>query len=391
MKITRVECFPISYPLAAVGGSFPDFPSVFVKVHTDEGIIGMGETGHVAEDYLGTTQESNIGMIHNIYAPKILLGEDPFNIEKIIAAMEVESKFNNQAMCVIDVALHDIMGKALGVPVYKLIGGLTTPAIPMGAVIMGKDPQMVADMAVRSFEAGFTSVKLKVGHLSRTTIEQDLVNIKAVREAVGPDARVGIDSNGGWNYLEALSTLMKMEQYDLFMCEQPLPYWDIDGHARLRTQQRIPIVPDESAHELNHLLQIIEKKAADAVFIKLAKVGGITKARQWVSIAQAANLPVMCGAMGGSGWEGAAQAHFLASNAWMSHLEQESGAGMSFHNASTKPLPRPLVDEDLAEYVPMYKDGYIYVPDGPGLGLELNEPFLQKIISPGKSPTSISE
>ena len=211
MKITKVECYPISYPRIRPGAETMGMPRVFVKVHTDEGIVGMGETGHVAADYIGSTQESIIAMIAGVFTPEILLGEDPFNIEEIIARMDVATKNNNQAIDAVDSALYDIMGKKLEVPVYKLIGGLSNPKIPLSLVVAGGTPEELAKRAVEALKTGFTSVKLKVGHMSRTTVEQDIENIKAVRHAIGDDARLAIDANGGWDYFEALGALKKME------------------------------------------------------------------------------------------------------------------------------------------------------------------------------------
>ena len=389
MKITKVECYPISYPRIRPGAETMGMPSVFVKVHTDGGIVGMGETGHVAADYIGSTQESIIAMIAGVFAPEILLGEDPFNIEEIIARMDVATKNNNQAIDAVDSALYDIMGKKLGVPVYKLIGGLSNPKIPLSLVVAGGTPEDLAKRAVEALKAGFTSVKLKVGHMSRTTVEQDIENIKAVRHAIGEDARLAIDANGGWDYFEALGALKKMDRYNLFMAEQPLPWWDIDGLARLRQKVGTPICADESATEISHLLQIIDKQAADVLFIKLAKVGGILKAQKWVSIAEAANLSVMCGCMGGSGFEAAHQGHFLAASAWMGRLEQENLGPMLLHN--TFNTVTPAITDDLSVNVPRYEDGYFYPPDGPGLGVELNEDLLEKLITPGKNRVVVGE
>jgi len=391
MKITKVECFPISFPRRVPGvdaqKGVVGMPSLFVKVHTDEGIVGMGETGHIAADYIGSTQESNIGIIATNFAPKILLGEDPFNIETIVAKMDLETKNNNQAIDVIDSCLWDIMGKKLGVPVYKLIGGLSQPKIPLSLVISGGTPEMLAQRAVEALKAGFKSVKLKVGHMSRTTVEQDVANIKAIREAIGYDARLAVDANGGWDYFEALGALRKMDKYELLMAEQPLPWWDIDGMARLRQKVSTPICADESATELSHLIDIIHKNAADMLFIKLAKVGGILKALKWVAIAQAADLPVMCGCMGGSGFEAAHQGHFLAASAWMGRFEQENLGPMLIHN--TFNTVKPPITDDLAANCPRYEGGCLYPPSGPGLGVDLNEPVLQKLMTPGKSPVVI--
>jgi len=295
------------------------------------------------------------------------------------------TKHNNAAVTVIDYALHDIVGKKLGVPVYQLLGGLSNPKIPLGMVVGFGTPEEVAEKSVKVVKAGFQSIKLKHG----PTVDHDVENIKAVREAVGDDMRIGLDINGGWDYFEALGALKRMEKYNLFMCEQPVPWWDIDGLARLRQQVGTPICADESATELNHLLQIIQKNAADVLFIKLAKVGGLVMAQKWVSIAQAANLPVMCGCLVGSGFEAAAQAHFIAAIDWMGRLEQENNGPLHLHDIlDTVSTP---INDDLAKTLPRYENGYLYPPDGPGLGMELNEEVLKELITPGKSPTVVEK
>lgn len=388
MKITKVECIPVTLPYKKpmkIGkNTVPSSESVVVKLYTDEGIIGIGESGHGGIGYTGDNQDSMISVIRNNFAPAALIGENPFNIEKIVARMESAAKYSYQAMAVVDYALHDVVGKALRTPVYNLLGGLSNEKIRLGFVIGFGTPEEVAREAKKGWDAGYHSAKLKVGY---STVEDDIANIKAIREAVGYDMRIWVDVNCGWDYYQALTALKKMEKYDIAIAEQPIPWWDIDGLATLRQQVRIPIGADESATELNNLIQIVEKRAADVLFMKLEKVGGILRAQKWAAIAKAADLPVMCGCMIGSGVGAAAQAHFLASNEWMGHMEQETVGPLHIHDVADT-VSTPITD-DLALNVPRYENGYLYPPDGPGLGVELNEKLLPSLITPGKSAVVI--
>ena len=228
----------------------------------------------------------------------MLIGEDPFNIETIVAKMDKATRANNHSKAVVDYALHDLMGKALGVPVYKLLGGLSNPKIALAFVMSSGTPEEVAAEGTALVEAGFQGLKLKVGH---NAPDEDLEMIAALKAAVGNKAKLMIDANGGWMYHQALYVLQRAVKYDVYLCEQPVPWWDIDGLARLRRKVDVPIFADESAAELGHVLQIIEKDAADGFFLKVPKAGGILKSRRWVSVAQAANMPVMCGCMINSG------------------------------------------------------------------------------------------
>jgi len=388
MKITKIECIPVQFkykmPHHMGAGTIPASEPVIVKIHTDEGITGIAEAGHTSLGYIGEGQDSLMAIINEWFAPRLLLGADPMNIEKLTTQMDRMTKHNNQAITAIDFALHDLVGKKLGVPVYQLLGGLSNPRIPLGTVITFASPDVVAEKAIRIKKAGFKSIKLKV---SAGDTARDIENIKAVREVVGDDFRLGMDANGGWDYYQALDALKKMEKYNLFMFEQPLPYWDIEGMARLRQKVGTPICADEATTELSHLLQIIEKRAADVFFLKVARVGGLCKSQKWVAIAKAANIPVMCGCLTGSGFECAAQAHFIAGTEWMGHIEHENTGPLTLHDCFDT-VSKPITD-DLAKKLPRIENGYLYPPDGPGLGMELNEEIVQKLITPGKKPTVV--
>lgn len=389
MRITKIECIPFtcafSKPFPMGGGVERGSACVLVKIHTDEGIVGIADTGGTSPWYRGESQDSIMSMINNVFGPSILLGEDPFKIEKIVARMDYAARNNNQAKAVIDYALHDIVGKALGVPVYQLLGGLTTERVPLGYVLPAASTDEVVSIGLKAVKAGFGVLKLKVGHGRE---EDDIQNVRALREAVGDKIQIFIDANGSWNYYQALMILKKLERYDLAMVEQPVPWWDVDGMARLRNKISIPVFADESATELKHLLEIIQKNAADGFFIKIPKAGGLLKSQKWVSIAKAAGLPVVCGCMMGSGLEAAAYTHLLVADEWMSKIVHENIGPLHIHDVFDTVSKK--IEDDIALNVPRYENGYLYPPEGPGLGITLNEAALERLATPGKSPTVIS-
>jgi len=390
MKITKIECIPTSSPISKPqvmsGIVISKIHSVIVKIYSDEGVMGFAETGDCSEWYMGESQDSVMSLINNIVGPRILIGEDPFNIEKIVARMDYAVKQNNQAKAVIDFALHDLMGKALGVPVYKLLGGLSNEKIELGFVIGAGNPQELIEEAHKALDHGFHSLKIKVGAL---TPEQDIANIKALREDLGPDTRIMIDANAGWHYYQALETLKKMEKYDLGYCEQPLPWWDVKGLARLRRQTRVPIFADESAADLKQVLECIEMEAVDGFLIKIPKAGGYLKAQKWVTLAKVAGLPVLCGCLKGSGIESATQAQFLAAIEWMSKHEHENAGVLENHGIFE--TVKSKVNDDLAVELPRYENGFMYAPDKPGIGVELHEEMVAKYATPGKKATVIGK
>jgi len=390
MKIIKVECIPVSIPfvkpIVMSGGPATVADAVVLKIHTDEGVTGVAETGDTSLWYMGESQDSIMYNLTRVFAPQMLIGEDPFNIEIIVAKMDKATRANSQSKALVDYALHDLMGKALGVPVYKLLGGLSNPKIALAFVMSSGTAEEVGAEGKALVEAGFRGLKLKVGAKSP---EEDIDMIAALRDAVGNKAKIMIDANGGWMYHEALYLLQRVDKYDVYLCEQPVPWWDIDGLARLRRKVDVPIFADESAAELGHLLQIIEKDAADGFFLKVPKAGGILKSRRWVTIAQAANMPVMCGCMVNSGLGSAAEAAFLGATAWMGKIEQESIGPLNLYNIyDTVSGP---IENDLAKKPPRYENGFLYPPDGIGLGVELDEASLEKLAAPGKKPVVIGK
>lgn len=388
MKITRIELIPTSFPLrkpfVMSGARITSIDSVVIKMHTDDGLVGIGETGDTSPWYIGDSQDSVIEVIRKVIAPQILLGQDPSRIEWIVARMDDAVRHNYQAKALVDFALHDIVGKKLGVPVYQLLGGLSQEKVPLMKVLGAGSAADLVREARQALEAGFRSIKLKA---AAQPMAQDIAMVREVREALGPQARIIIDANAGWRYIEALEVLRKVEPYDLAYVEQPLPWWDIDGMARLRKQVRTPIFADESAVELKHVHECIAKEAVDGFMIKIAKVGGLLKAQQWVALARSVGLPVTSGCFKGSGIEAATYAHFLAANEWMGRMEQgDLGPLENFEILDTVSVNIP---DDLARQLPRYEGGCIHPPHGPGLGVELNEPVIRQLVTPGKAAVTI--
>ena len=186
MKITKIECIPVSMkfskPMVMSIGSIPAADSVVVKIHTDAGITGVAETGDTSVWYMGDSQDSIMHLITRVYGPQVLLGEDPFKIEKIVARMDKSVKLNQHSKAVIDYALHDLVGKALNTPVYNLLGGLSNERIPLCFVMSSDTPEVVAEDGANMIKAGFRSLKLKVGLRS---LEEDVELVAALRGAVG--------------------------------------------------------------------------------------------------------------------------------------------------------------------------------------------------------------
>ncbi|MCC7414454.1 MAG: mandelate racemase [Gammaproteobacteria bacterium] len=381
MKITRVEVIPVSTPMKRAqhmrGDTITRIDSIVLKIHSDQGAVGIADSGDTSSWYRGETQDSMAAMICDFFAPRVLLGEDPTRIEKMVGRMDLVARDNNQAKATVDFALHDLLGKLRGVPVYELLGGRTVERVALGLVLGAGEPRAVAAEALAVLREGFCFVKLKAG---RGTLKEDVEMIAAVREALGPDADLFVDVNGAWSYDQALATIRALERYQLSKIEQPLPAWDIEGMARLRGKVGTPIYADESAQELHQLMEIITRGAADGLMLKTQKAGGLLKSKRWLTMARLANMPVICGCMVGSGLEASAAAHLLVADEWISRFPQENAGPLHIHDT----LSSRGITGDLARNVPRYEAGHLYPNEGPGLGIELDEDRVRELLTPGK-------
>ena len=374
MKITKVEAIPCSIPRKG-GGMGSNV--VLVKIHTDEGIIGAADGGTCAQD--------NVMLAIKQWEP-VLIGADPMDIGLIVNKMLRSFTHNGAAMGIVDFALHDIVGKALNMPVYQYLGGKACEKLGIGMMISHGTSLERAKIAERVVDAGITNIVCKVGPGWGTTVFDDIANIKAIRDAVGYEVLLGVDANGGLDYSTALDLALRLEEFKLYKVEQPVPTWDYDGLKRLRNKLHTPVWAHESAIEIPGLLECIKKDATDGACIKVVWTGGIYQSRKWAAIAEAANLAVTCGSMVGSGYEAAAQAHFLAADPWMTKFAHANLGPPLLHNQWD--TTNPPITDDLSKNPPVFKDGYFYPPDGPGLGLELNDEIIPKLITEGKAPIS---
>ena len=389
MKITEIECIPLSLP-TPMRGEGTTGSMLLVKVHTDEGITGIGDAG-------GVNQDAIIVMLKS-FAPA-LIGANPLDRGPILAKLRgaIHSVWGwsyPAAVCTIDFALWDLAGKAFNVPVYQLLGGKAVDKLLFNFFIHTESSpaglKLAADEAERAAAAGVRSIGLKSTGFAggARSMKADIDIVGAVRKAVGDSVDISFDANGGYNYNDALKLGRAMEKFNLFKYEQLCPEWDIDGLADLRRNLKTPICAHESSVLIPGLMQVIEKRAADIVGTKLASAGGIAEGVKWASIAKAAGLGMYCGGMNGL-CEAAAQAHWLCSDAEFAKQDHDVFFPVLMYNSFD--TTRPVSSVDIVKKPQVYKDGYFYPPEGPGLGLELNDAAIPKYITKGKSIVTIGE
>lgn len=379
--IERIEIFVTALPVRLKrifsSGSYDTGPAeqllgkpVLVKIHAD-GIVGCAQIRPISPGhFVADTTQSVVAAILEIYGPG-LLGRQLFDIESITEMFDNRLAANPAARAVLDIALHDAMGRALKVPVYNLIGGCCQPRIPLEwSVSLADDiATMVAEAnrAVQEFGIGVLCVKAA----DRRGWRQDVKNFEAIRRAVGDDVVIGVDPNTGWTMADAISAVNALRGFGLGYIEQPVARKNIRGMAEIRrVADGIPVMADEGIFTLDDAFALAEARAVDAFCIKLYKVGGLTPAKKIAAVAEAANIQLNCGGLAvQSQLEAAAAAHFYTSTP----AKRMMGAGEFLFGLNTIG-PDPLVPE--TDFV--VRDGHVDIPKGPGLGITIDEAALRK-------------
>ena len=343
--------------------SFRFFGWTVVEVETDAGLVGLGNIAlapRISKD------------IVNQYLTPLVVGEDPFDFEYLWQKMYRSTLawgrkgVGMAAISGVDIAIWDIMGKATGQPVFKLLGGRTKEKIPCYASKLYNDTleNMQAE-AQRYVDEGFTAFKMRAGHGPTdgpAGMRKNLDAVAAVREVIGIDADLMVDCYMGWSLEYAKRMLPKLERFELRWLEEPVIPDDIDGYAELNRLTSIPISGGEHEYTNYGFLQLLEKRAVSVIQYDTNRVGGITAARKVNALAETYGVPVI---------PHAGQMHNY-------HLTMSTLASPM---SEFFPVYDVEVGNELFYYLftgePSPKDGFIDLDDDvPGLGVSLNEKYL---------------
>jgi muconate cycloisomerase len=362
MKITRVEAIPICVPLKpgltakTAHGEHATSPYVLVKVHTDVGLIGLGEAT-ISGLWSGETQAGCLAVIRDFLAPQ-LVGHDPRDITRARRAMDFVIKHNPFTKAAVEMALWDLAGKAAGVPVYQLLGGRVRDQVRIKLVVWARDVAGSRRMAEEHLARGVSCLKVKTG----LDPESDLARVRAVRAVAPSHIPITIDSNCGWTLQQARFCLRALADVNLLLAEQPIPAGDPAALAELRRDTPTPLMADESVFSLTDAWQLTLHRAVDVLSVYPGKHGGIAATVEILAVAKAAGLRCTIG----SNLElGIGTAAMLQVAAAFPEIDCETfpadTIGPFYHE--TDLLRQPL---DLGP--PAAR-----IPDGPGLGVELDD------------------
>jgi len=353
MKITEMEITPVVMPKEdkewrfALGGE-STARGFLVKIFSDEGVIGLGYAGAAAHHGVST---GAVQAALEIYA-KLLKDEDPFDTEKIFLRLNRALRGNNEAQSAIDMALHDLQAKKLGLPLYALLGGAVRTEIPVMRILALKEPVPMAENALKLTAQGYSYIKIKFGGEA----EKDLARIREIRKAVGDGVHLIVDMNQSYTPKAAIDTLKRAGQYRIDICEQPVREDDLEGLAAVTRAVDCLVEAHESALNLETVFALVKGRIVDSINLKVGQIGGLRRARIAAAICKLGNVSLRTGATG-SRLIAATSMHFVAAT--------ENIAYACELGEFSRLLDDPVHGLEVEQ-------GMLRVPPGPGIGVFLH-------------------
>jgi L-alanine-DL-glutamate epimerase-like enolase superfamily enzyme len=366
MEVTSVEATPVEIdirplsepygvaPYVAGYTTFEESLRLVIRVETDEGVVGWGETMVDPEPGLA------MAAVENVVAPAVV-GRNVWEIEALLDSFDFPYMDVTPYVGGVEMALWDALGKSLGAPVHQLLGGKRTDEVPVAYCLGILDPEESAAQARWARDQGFEVIKTKGG----LDVDQDVDRLVAMHEAVDGDLRFRLDGNQTMSFEEATTTAARLEDAGVYLqyFEQPLRVDNVGGYKRLRQRLRTAIGVNEDAYHARNLFELVREDAIDAAVVDLIPMGGLLAAKKAMGLVDDANVSVAHHSSFDLGIKTAAVLQLVAASPAMD-------------------LPPDRVNYALADDVIEERfevtDGTMPVPDGPGLGVTVSEEKLDE-------------
>lgn len=361
MKIEKIEAIPISIPLQRplkmAVATVHVRSCLVVRITTDDGVVGIGESV-LARYFSGESHASALDFVATL--TEALTGMDPTRLHEIRHLMGRVAVFNHGAKAAVEMALHDAVAKAAGVPLYEWFGGSARESVPTIWHVSGGSPREIAEEAAKAAAKGFPLIKVKVGG----DVDHNIEATHLTREAVGPDVMLLPDANQGWNVGEALRYLRAIVDTRPGFVEQPLPRWDLAGMATLTAQSPVIVAGDEGVFDAHELHTHLRFNACGAAVAKMMKTAGPLGLLELFAVADAAGIGVHLAGMAGQTSIGAAHAAHVAKAV----PNLIFGTGISPHYITDDIVTKP--------FLPV--EGHLHPSDAPGVGVTIDEDKLRQ-------------
>jgi len=364
MKIVDICTIPLKakfrFPSKFAFGTRTHSFNILVKIISEEGVIGYGEACPVPF-WSSESGQSVVEAIENYIKPA-LIGKDPRNIASLNNIMDKVLFGNNFAKSAVDMALYDLVGKYLNVPVHMLIGGKFRDKIEVNSSVgIGSSTEMV-QKCKEIINKGYKTIKIYGG---KDSLKDEIEHFEAIRKEIGYKIKIYLEVNQQWSVSNAIKCINALQKYDLLFVEQPVSRWDLKGLMEIKNRSPIPIAADESVDSLQSIFQFASNRYVDIVNLYVQKTGGIYRTHQAISLLEAANTQCFMGSLLELGVATAAAIHLAAS---IKDLK----------------LPCYLVGpekylQDIVKPPLNISDGYIEVPTGPGLGIDIDDDIVNKM------------
>jgi muconate cycloisomerase len=361
MRITGIDLHHIKIPFAAPYklskkyGTLTDAHAVIVKIHTDDGVTGVGEADPL-NPFTEETPGTVMAVMRDAIAP-LILGMDPTRINMVEGFLDQAVLGHPTARGAVNMALFDILGKVRNAPIYDLLGGMAQFRLPIMGAIGSGTPDEDADAIEKWVERGCDTVMIKMGVLP---IRDEIRRLEAAQDRFGEKVRFIVDANQGWDAPQALAFMDGVRGFPPYLMEQPVDRVDLHGLARIRGRAVCPVSADESLVGLDDAARLIEHRAVDAFSLKVSKNGGLSATLKIAHAAQAFGLRCLMNSMLEFG---VTQAASLQLGCTLTNLLDCGHAYMSVLR----------MGDDITDFGDFIDGATVRVPAGPGLGVQLDE------------------
>ncbi len=330
---------------------------LIVRIHTSDGLVGFGEASTIGGLSYAAESPEGMKLAIDTYVTPVLRECDPDNIRASMSAIESNVRENHFAKCAIETALFDRLGKRFDCPIYQLLGGRLRESLPIAWSLASGDTANDITEAEQMLEQRRHRIfKLKIG---RCELKSDLKHVAAIKRSVGDRASIRVDVNQAWSEATAARGIAELEDIGVELVEQPIANWNREGMARLAARALIPIMADEALYGPKSAHDLAKREAADVFAVKIAQSGGLNGAVQVAAVADAAGIGLYGGTMLEAAIGTVASAHVFVT---LPNLEW-----------GTELFGPLLLKEDILTEPLKYSNFSLTVPNGPGLGISLDE------------------